>query len=410
MTMKEINDTVPRWCHERRTDLALYYSIRMALTAAIFFAFATRIPELIVLAEPMGTAAQKVIGYFLWASYWFWQSLAFTGIWSIAHDCGHGNVAPHAWLNHAIGYVFYSFVLIPYYNWKFIHDIHHSFLNSIERDEHFCPVPRSEWPSGPLPPPTERNPSKYAEIIEEVPIIVFVKLTFQQIFGMWAYLAVNLSGNVKYGPANHFSPRSPLFPPGKASTPGLLLSNLAVGAMVALLAYYAAVTSVRHLIAMYFIPFFGMNHWLTGIIFLQHNDPTIPYFRNGAWTSMRSAASGSVDRPMFGEVIGRYFFTALAHDHVAHHLYGRMPFYNLQYATPAIKKVLGPHYNRDSTNFFRSLWRNFTQCQFINDEDAVVFFHNSKGTQLRTIDDSVWKELGVPPPASALRPHTRAYT
>ncbi|KAF8321122.1 hypothetical protein DL93DRAFT_2106788 [Clavulina sp. PMI_390] len=403
VTMKDINDAVPKWCHERRTDLALFYSVRMALTVISFFALAARIPYFVSLAEPLGVTVQQTIRYALWGSYWVWQSFAFSGLWTIAHDCGHGNAYPHSWLNNLNGYLFYSFVLIPYYNWKFIHDIHHSSLNSIERDEHFCPVPRSEWPTGALPPPTEENPSKYSEVLEEVPVIVAVKLLFQQVFGIWAYLAVNLTGNVKYGVANHFSPYSPLFPPNRASHRALLLSDAAIAGMIVGLGYYAYTTSFRHLMAMYFVPYFLMNHWLTGILFLQHTDPTVPYFRKSAWTSIRSAASSSVDRPTFGDAVGRYFFTALAHDHVAHHLYGRMPYYNLQYATPAIKKVLGPHYNRDSTNFFRSLWRNFTQCQFINDEDPVLFYHNSKGVQLRAIDDSVWEELTVSPPVTPLK-------
>jgi hypothetical protein len=46
------------------------------------------------------------------------------------------------------------------------------------------------------------------------------------------------------------------------------------------------------------------------------------------------------------------------------------------YATEAIKKVLGDDYCYDSTNTFRALYRNFTQCQFIEDEVCFApFFH-----------------------------------
>lgn len=92
----------------------------------------------------------------------------------------------------------------------------------------------------------------------------------------------------------------------------------------------------------------------------------------------------------------------------------------MPYATEAIKKVLGDSYCYDSTNFFRSLYRNFTTCHFIEDEvrahshrllklsprvtrivdhqffkGDVVFFRDARGVPTREIDDAVYDVLGA---------------
>lgn len=67
--------------------------------------------------------------------------------------------------------------------------------NSIERDENFVPATRSDWK---LPAPEEAEPSKYAEILEEAPIVSLFRLFIQQALGLEAYLMVNAGGNPMY--------------------------------------------------------------------------------------------------------------------------------------------------------------------------------------------------------------------
>ena len=57
------------------------------------------------------------------------------------------------------------------------------------------------------------------------------------------------------------------------------------------------------------------------------------------------------------------------------------------YATEAIKKVLGEDYCYDRTNTFRSLYRNFTQCQFIENEGDILFYRDARGVPTRKMDD-----------------------
>lgn len=52
--------------------------------------------------------------------------------------------------------------------------------------------------------------------------------------------------------------------------------------------------------------------------------------------------------------------------------------------------MLGPAYASDSTNVFRALWRSFTECVFVEDDDNVVFYKNMQGEAAREViaDDS----------------------
>ncbi|KAF8321121.1 delta-12 fatty acid desaturase [Clavulina sp. PMI_390] len=400
-TMKEIHESIPAWCHEQSTTAALYYTTRMLLVGGICYTYGLRIPYLTQFVIPYGPVATFFAKWALWINYWWWMSMVFGGFWTIAHDAGHMNLSPHRPLNNAIGWILHSFLLVPYYGWKYSHRLHHNAINSIERDEYFCPPTRSQFSSylvehshPPLPPRTVSEPSKYAEILEEAPISALVRLGIQQFFGLQAYFLVNVSGNVRY-PAgtNHLTLGSALFGP-RASRAGIIASDIGLVLSFGLLGWYTYATSFANLWRMYGVPYFLVNHWIVGIVYLQHNDPTVPHFRNHAWTYLRGF-SCTVDRPFLGWQ-GRFFFHNLGHDHTAHHVYSRMPFYNLPYATEAIKKVMGDHYCHDNTNFMRSLYRNFRMCQFIDDEGDVVFFRDSNGKQLREIDDSVWDELGKP--------------
>lgn len=75
----------------------------------------------------------------------------------------------------------------------------------------------------------------------------------------------------------------------------------------------------------------------------------------------------------------------VSHDHVAHHLFSYIPFYNQPEVTKRIRILLGENYNYDSTNTFRALYRTFTQCCFIEDEGEIVFYKNRDGKAARRV-------------------------
>lgn len=62
-------------------------------------------------------AVPRELAYVLWPLYWFWQGAFATGIWVISHECGHGAFSKSPVVNDAVGLVFHSLLLVPYYSW-----------------------------------------------------------------------------------------------------------------------------------------------------------------------------------------------------------------------------------------------------------------------------------------------------
>ena len=51
-----------------------------------------------------------------WTVYTILQGLVFTGIWILAHKCGHGAFSKSKRLNNIMAMLMYSFVLVPYHS------------------------------------------------------------------------------------------------------------------------------------------------------------------------------------------------------------------------------------------------------------------------------------------------------
>lgn len=71
------------------------------------------------------------------------QGSVMTGVWVIAHECGHQAFSPYKWLNNAVGLVCHSALLVPYHSWRITHGNHHKNTCSMENDEVFVPPTRS---------------------------------------------------------------------------------------------------------------------------------------------------------------------------------------------------------------------------------------------------------------------------
>lgn len=64
--------------------------------------------------------------------------------------------------------------------------------------------------------------------------------------------------------------------------------------------------------------------------------------------------------------IGRHFMHDIIDHHVVHHLFTKIPFYNAQRATEAIRPVLGERYkSRKDVNFVGDLVQTFGKCEFV---------------------------------------------
>ncbi|KAF8638483.1 hypothetical protein AX17_002172 [Amanita inopinata Kibby_2008] len=408
VTLSEIHAAVPSHLFEKNTIRGLYHVAENVFCVVAVYQIGVRIdPFSAWFDQRLGIhALATIVRWTLWAFYWYWQGIALAGLWCLAHEAGHGNISSYSWLNHVIGFSLHTVVLAPYYAWRASHRAHHQATMSVERDENYVPRTRSDFK---LPPENVAQLRDYHEIFEETPIYTLFHMMLMQFLGWQIYLFTDYMGSPRHPPGtNHFSPSSSLFKPHERN--GIIASNIGLTAMSCVLYVWTSYVGFANFVKLYFVPYILTNHWIVMLTYLHHSDPSIPHYRRKEWTFLRGALS-TVDRPLLGWV-GRFFLHNVSHDHIAHHLFSTIPWYNQPQVTEAIKRVLKEDYNYDSTvrrqfgvllftswshdshdqtqNSFRALFRTFTQCCFIEDDGDIVFYKNMHGRAARfLVDDGV---------------------
>jgi omega-6 fatty acid desaturase / acyl-lipid omega-6 desaturase (Delta-12 desaturase) len=68
-----------------------------------------------------------------------------TGVWVLAHECGHQSFSESELANNIVGTICHSLLLVPYHSWRITHGKHHNNTGSCENDEVFAPFTRSDW-------------------------------------------------------------------------------------------------------------------------------------------------------------------------------------------------------------------------------------------------------------------------
>src|SRR5882762_10285733 len=123
-------------------------------------------PEYLNLPNPYLYTIARVS---LWAIYGFVVGLFSTGLWVIAHECGHQAFSESKIINNAVGWVLHSayvsslivsfhrvdfFLLdrlgIPYHSWRISHAKHHASTAHMTQDQVYVPWTRSELKLPPL--------------------------------------------------------------------------------------------------------------------------------------------------------------------------------------------------------------------------------------------------------------------
>ncbi|KAL1969345.1 hypothetical protein VTN77DRAFT_9538 [Rasamsonia byssochlamydoides] len=393
-TIKDIRDAIPPHCYERSAVKGLYYVGRdIALMAGTFYIFHNYVtPE---------TVPYMPVRVVLWTLYTVLQGLFGTGLWVLAHECGHQAFSTSKVLNDTVGWICHSFLLVPYFSWKISHGKHHKATGNIARDMVFVPKTREQYASN-----IGKAAHELSELMEETPVLTAMNLVLQQLFGWPMYLLTNVTGhnnherhpegrgkgkrNGYFGGVNHFDPNSPLYENKDAHL--IVLSDIGLLIMGCVLYYLGTNFGWLNLLVWYGLPYLWVNHWLVAITYLQHTDPTLPHYEADVWNFTRGAAA-TIDRD-FG-FVGRHIFHGIIETHVLHHYVSTIPFYHADEASEAIKKVMGKHYRSEAhtgpLGFFKALWTSCRLCQWVEptegaegESKGVLFYRNRNG-------------LGVPP-------------
>jgi len=351
-TLTDIKNAIPAHCFQRNLLTSLsHLASDLAIIAVLGY-----------LSSWIGNPAlPSWSSYVLWPAYWYAQGAVFTGVWVLAHECGHQSFSESEFANNLFGTICHSLLLVPYHSWRITHGKHHSNTGSCENDEVFAPATRSDWA---------------CEMLRETPIAqawgIFIMLT---VGWMPGYLVFNATGPSKYRGknANHFSPTAVFFKPDEYWL--IVQTDIAFFSAVALLTYCIATFGFASVAFYYLIPYAICNYHLVLITYLQHTDVFMPHFRGVEWNWLRGALC-TVDRS-FGPLLD-HTFHHITDTHVLHHLFSKMPFYHAQEATEAIKTVLGPYYLKDETPILKALYRSYSQCLFVEDEGDIVFYKSKK--------------------------------
>jgi len=384
VTLKEVHDAVPKHLLRKSPRLSTYYCVRdVACCVAIFYygfsierILASDFNGFVPLSAAWHVHAARTA---LWLVYWWFQGLSFASFFCIAHELGHQTLFDNRYVNDILGYFYHAFIMAPFFAWKASHNAHHKTVASIERDENYVPYERNEYP---LPPKEKASTADYLEMLDETPILTVARMLVMQGAGWWLYMTTNVMGSKRYPKGtNHLSPYSPLFRPDQRL--GIFLSDIGLLGMAWLLYRLANMYGAKAVLMYYFIPYVLCNHWIVMLTYLHHSDPTIPHYRKDEWSWVRGAVA-TVDRPLLGWA-GRFFLHNVSHDHVAHHFFSYAPFYNQPEITKCVRKVLKDHYNFDSTNTFYALYRSFTQCVYVDDDESIVFYRNKYGQSVRDV-------------------------
>ncbi|GAA95111.1 uncharacterized protein L969DRAFT_95919 [Mixia osmundae IAM 14324] len=398
-TIKELLGCIPKHCFERSAlRSGSYIAADLALIAMWVFAASHIDAHFSKQGSVLDGVLGQFVGYALWAGYTFGAGLNAVGLWVIAHECGHQAFSPSKTINNAVGWVLHSALLVPYHSWRISHAKHHAATGHMTRDQVFVPKTRSQRKIAPASEGELKAQSEFFEgnesafeklddLLEDAPIWTLLNLIVQQLFGWPAYLIVNASGQKLGRWTNHFDPNSPIFT--ARHTKQIIASDIGIGLTVAALTTWAHYASWTDVVRYYLIPYLWVNHWLVLITYLQHTDPTLPHYREGAFNFQRGALC-TMDRNVFGLA-----FHGIAETHICHHLCSAIPHYNAWEATEALKQKLGPYYNKSDEFFLTSLWNSYSQCRFVEDEGDIVFYKNKNGKSIRKVARSDSSDSGT---------------
>ena len=213
-TLKTIRDAIPAHCFQRNLYISLTHLISDLAVVALLAYGASWI------SSPTAPAWSP---YILWPMYWYAQGAVLTGVWVLAHECGHQSFSESELANNIVGTICHSLLLVPYHAWRITHGKHHNNTGSCENDEVFAPSTRSDWAK---------------EMLRDTPFAQGLGVVIMLTVGwMPGYLVMNMTGPKKYRGknANHFSPTATFFKPEEYWL--IVQTNFAFSMAVGLLAF-----------------------------------------------------------------------------------------------------------------------------------------------------------------------------
>lgn len=274
-SMKDIHDAIPKHCFERNSLLSFGYMLRdFAMVFSLMWLAATFIPDI----------GNSYLRKAAWLAYSFLQGCFFTGLWELAHECGHGALSPKKWVNNSMGMLMHSFLLVPYHSWRFTHSTHHKTTNNIEKDIAFVPDIKEDWVA------KRRGRDwfmKMLEMVEDMPIAVMLELLGHQLVAWPIYLTINnfalpRMAAIAWWKRSHFyfGGDGPNFKP--ANSKDIIISDLGIAAALSVLYACVQLFGKWNVMLLYGFPYLWTNHWICKSLMGRGGGIFEPTYENAA--------------------------------------------------------------------------------------------------------------------------------
>lgn len=325
-TLQDVRSAIPAHCFQPNLWRSLsYFFLDIGIIAFLYW------------------AAASLNQAWFFPLFWLLQGTMFWALFVVGHDCGHGSFSPYRWLNHLIGHLSHTPILVPYHGWRISHRTHHANTGNIDTDESWYPVTEQQYAQ-----------MGWSEKLARFHLILFVYPL---------YLFRRSPG--KQG--SHFLPNSPLFRPSEKWD--VLTSTICWSLMLVFLVGLGFHSGFVFLFKYYVMPYVVFVMWLDLVTFLHHTDADIPWYRGEDWYFLKGALS-TIDHD-YGIV------NPIHHNigtHVVHHIFLSIPHYHLLEATEAAKPVLGNYYRKSQVPVWQALWQAYQTCFFVADTGSKVYY------------------------------------
>jgi len=364
-TKHAIRSSIPAHCFEHHLPTALGL---LARDLAIVFCFG------LMANSALRTEEMRLVDWAGWAIYAYFQGSGFTGLWVLAHECGHGGFSASKRINDTVGFILHSSLLVPYFSWQYSHAKHHSKTNHLVDGESHNPDTADD-----LSYMLGLDYYRLHDALGEDGFAVF-QLIAHLLVGWPVYLLTNATGGRRaYGGKpittnlDHFRPRSGLFPPQwadriAASTAGVL------GVLACLVGLGRAFGGAR--VALLYVPaYLVCNGWLVLYTWLQHTHEDLAHYGDDEWSWVKGALS-TIDRP-YADCFGfhDWMHHRIGSTHVFHHLFSAGPCYHAVEATRHLRAFLEPQglYNYDCRPTLQAAWETAKRCHAVEGVEGVQY-------------------------------------
>lgn len=364
LTMRDIHSKIPAHYFNRSLWRSSLYVVRdITQLAVVMYAMMQfvepgmdAVTDVLTanLPQAMSTMLNLAMRFVIWNLFWYVQGLSGTGMWVMAHECGHQAFSPYRSVNDAVGLVLHSALLVPYHSWRITHGNHHKHTNHLTKDTVFVP----------------KKSDTLLEVVYESPIVSLGWMIVTFTVGWPAYLLANSAGQDHGKRANHFEPSSPLFRSDEYND--VLISDAGIFAVLAIVAASVYQFGFVNVFCYYLAPYFWVNFWLVFITYLHHTDIRLPHYAPEEWNFVRGALS-TIDRD-FGAPLN-WWFHHINDSHTVHHIFSQMPFYNaIEVTRKHLPEILGECHQTDRRSLWTSLWESWLECRYVIPKDGVAIY------------------------------------